>query len=185
MIKVALLGDSIRLMGYGPLVPALLGDGFEVFQPEENCRYAKFTLRGLVEWQAGLESCDIVHWNVGLWDTGTGPDGAPFSTPEEYLLNVKRIAAYLTARHRAVIFASTTPVKPGHPSNDTSRIAAYNALVVPELKKTGVLINDLFTLVSADIDRCLRDDDKIHLTAAGASLCAARIADVIRSAARG
>ena len=33
--KVALLGDSIRLFGYGPIVPQLLGDEIEVFQPEK------------------------------------------------------------------------------------------------------------------------------------------------------
>jgi hypothetical protein len=30
--KVALLGDSIRQIGYGPIVPQLLGDDTEVFQ---------------------------------------------------------------------------------------------------------------------------------------------------------
>ena len=38
--KVTLLGDSIRLIGYGTRVPELLGDDFEVYQPEENCRYS-------------------------------------------------------------------------------------------------------------------------------------------------
>ena len=46
MIKVTLLGDSIRMIGYGLEVPALLGEDFEVFQPDDNCRFAKYTLRG-------------------------------------------------------------------------------------------------------------------------------------------
>lgn len=39
MIKVALLGDSIREIGYGTVVPQMLGDDYEVFQPAENCRF--------------------------------------------------------------------------------------------------------------------------------------------------
>ena len=44
MKKITLLGDSIRL-GYGAKVLALLGDNYEVFQTEDNCRFAKYTLR--------------------------------------------------------------------------------------------------------------------------------------------
>ena len=50
-MKVTLLGDSIRLIGYGLKVPELLGEEFEVFQPGDNCRFAKYTLRGLFDWQ--------------------------------------------------------------------------------------------------------------------------------------
>ena len=41
MIKVTLIGDSIRQRGYGKAVPKLLGEGFEVVQPEVKCRFAK------------------------------------------------------------------------------------------------------------------------------------------------
>lgn len=50
MIRVTLLGDSIRMIGYGLKVPVLLRDDFEVFQPKDNCRFAKYTLRGLFDW---------------------------------------------------------------------------------------------------------------------------------------
>ena len=49
-MKISLLGDSIRLLGYGKETEKLLGKDFEVFQPEENCRFAKYTLRGIYEW---------------------------------------------------------------------------------------------------------------------------------------
>lgn len=35
-MKITLLGDSIRLIGYGTVVPQLLGEEFEVFQPSDN-----------------------------------------------------------------------------------------------------------------------------------------------------
>ena len=68
MIKVTLLGDSIRAIGYGKMVPELLGSDFEVFQPNDNCRFSKYTLRGLFEWDKQMEGTKIVHWNNGLWD---------------------------------------------------------------------------------------------------------------------
>ena len=113
MIKVALLGDSIRLIGYGRVVPEMLGEEYEVFQPAENCRFAKYTLRGLFDWENELKGCDIVHWNNGLWDTVKNrPDSEPFSSPEEYLATMLRIAKHLKENHKIVIFATTTPVRP-------------------------------------------------------------------------
>ncbi|MBR5485183.1 MAG: hypothetical protein IKV41_01570, partial [Oscillospiraceae bacterium] len=66
-MKVTLLGDSIRQQ-YGPKVAELLGDEFEIWAPEENCRFAKYTLRGLFDWASNIEGSQIVHWNNGLWD---------------------------------------------------------------------------------------------------------------------
>ena len=183
MIKVALLGDSIREIGYGTVVPQMLGDDYEVFQPAENCRFSKYTLRGLSDWKEGLEGCDIVHWNNGLWDTVTNrPDDEPFSTPEEYVTNMLRIAKYLKAHHRVVIFATTTPVRKEFVDNDNERIAKYNALIVPELEKLGIIINDLNALVSTDIDGLLRHDDNIHLNEKGIELCGKQVAEFIRKA---
>ena len=181
MIKVALLGDSIRLIGYGTVVPQMLGEEYEVFQPAENCRYSKFTLRGLYDWHEDLKDCEIVHWNNGLWDMAAyRPDKEPFSTPEEYVANMVRIAKYLTSHHRVVIFATTTPVRKELNNNDNERIAKYNALVVPELEKLGVIINDLNALLSVDVDGFLRDDDNIHLNEKGIKVCAEQVADFIR-----
>ena len=41
MKKVVLLGDSIRLWGYGTKVPDMLKGEYEVCQPEDNCRFTK------------------------------------------------------------------------------------------------------------------------------------------------
>ena len=111
MKKVALLGDSIRLFGYGRLVPALLADKAEVYQPEENCKFAKNMLRMLFYKKEELKDCDVIHFNCGLWDVANiVGDGALFSTDEEYVANVLRIAAALKRITPHVIFATTTPV---------------------------------------------------------------------------
>ena len=55
MKKVTLLGDSIRQIGYGTKVPELLGDEYQVFQPEDNCRFVKYTLRMLFDLKTEIE----------------------------------------------------------------------------------------------------------------------------------
>lgn len=65
-MKITLLGDSIRQMGYGLKVPQLLEGEFEVFQPTENCRFAKYTLQALRVWKNDIEGSEIIHWNNGL-----------------------------------------------------------------------------------------------------------------------
>ena len=67
-MKITLLGDSIRLIGYGLKVPQLLGTDFEVYQPTENCRFAKHTFRGMADWKNDMAGSRIVHWNNGIWD---------------------------------------------------------------------------------------------------------------------
>ena len=184
MIKVTLLGDSIRQIGYGTMVPALLGEDFEVFQPSINCKFAKFTLRGLFDWDKEMEGSRIVHWNNGLWDVcNLFGDGA-FSSETEYVENMLRIANILLAKYDKVIFATTTPVALENEFNNNSDIAKYNELIVPLLKEKGVIINDLYQLVSADIDAYIRKDDNIHLSEEGIKVCSKQVADVIKEVAK-
>ena len=180
MKKVSLLGDSIRLFGYGPLVPALLGEDVTVFQPQENCKYAKFTLRGMYDWKADLETSDVIHFNCGIWDAGdVVGDGKLFSSDEEYEENILRIAKRLLAFTPKVIFATTTPVNPAYVSVDNKDVDRFNALVVPKLRALGVKINDLHALVAEDIEGNICED-KLHLSPLGAKRCAEQVANVIR-----
>ena len=179
MKKVALLGDSIRLIGYGPLVPALLGDGVTVFQPEENCRYAKYTLRGLYEWKKELETSDVIHFNCGIWDAGDVlGDGELFTSDAEYTETILRIARGLKRFTPNVIFATTTPVDPRYVSVSNQDIVRFNSLVVPKLRAMGVAINDLHALVAEDIEGNLCADH-LHLSPLGAKRCAEQVARVI------
>lgn len=183
-MKVTLLGDSIRQIGYGLKVPELLGEEFEVFQPGDNCRFAKYTLRGLFDWQEAMEGSRIVHWNNGLWDMCDLFGDGSFSSMDEYVQNILRIADILLSRYDKVIFATTTPVRPENKHNRNENIAAYNSLIVPLLEEKGVIINDLYSVVSADIDKYIREDDTIHLTDEGIEVCAQKVKDVILSVAK-
>ena len=181
MRKAALLGDSIRLFGYGQIVPKLLKGKATVFQPKENCKFAKNLMRFIFDLKEDLKDCDVIHFNCGLWDVADiVGDGKLFSTDEEYLGNVLRIAAALKRITPHVIFATTTPVHPEYPYNKNSDIDRFNELVVPRLEEIGVRINDLNALVKQDIEGNICDD-KIHLTDLGAKRCAAQVVKMIES----
>jgi lysophospholipase L1-like esterase len=176
-MKIALLGDSIRL-GYGKRVEEMLSPDFEVFQPADNCRFAKYMLRMLFDYEKAMEGSRIVHFNVGHWDLCELFDDGTFSTEEEYRENVVRIAKILKSRHDAVIFATTTPVRKENKHNKNSTIARFNEIAVEALEREGVIINDLNALLVGDIERYICSD-LIHLTDEGVEVCAKAVADVI------
>ena len=181
MKKVTLLGDSIRLLGYGAKVEELLGKDYEVFQPDDNCRFVKYTLRMLFEFREQIEGSDVIHWNNGLWDIPTRlfDDGLAFTSEEEYVENMLRVATQLKKLGKRVVFATTTPVHNEHPYNDNALIKRYNDLIVPKLQSMGIEINDLGAAVSKDIYKYICED-QIHLSKEGIDLCAKMVVDVIK-----
>ena len=179
-MKISLLGDSIRLIGYGTKISEYLSNA-EIFQPTDNCRFAKYTLRGLFDWREQLADSDVIHWNNGLWDACVIlPDGKPFTEIDEYVENLKRIASILLSITPNVIFATTTPVRDANVYNKNSIIEEYNKRAAEALIPMGVTVNDLYTAVASDINRYIREDDNIHLTDDGISLCASLVADKIK-----
>ena len=180
-MKVTLLGDSIRQQ-YAPKVKELLGDSFEIWAPDDNCRFAKYTLRGLFDWAANMEGSEIVHWNNGLWDLCNLFGDGTFASDEEYKENILRIADILKQRYGIVIFATTTPVRTANVYNNNVDIDRVNALVVPLLKDRGVIINDLNSLIRSEPDRYICDDT-IHLSEEAIDICAKQVAICIQNAA--
>lgn len=182
-IKVTLLGDSIRAIGYGLKVPEMLGDEFEVYQPEDNCRFAKYTLRGIFDWQEDMAGSRIVHWNNGLWDICNLFGDGLFTSESEYVENMARIADVLVSRYEKVIFATITPVTPENPFNSNADISRYNAALVPILKEKGVIINDLYATLEKDVYKYIRTDDNLHLSDEGIDVCAKQVTDIIKKTA--
>ena len=179
MKKVVLIGDSIRMIGYGKPVAERLAPEYEVWQPDDNCRFAQYTLRGLWDWQDGMRDADIIHWNNGLWDIcHLFGDGA-FTPIEEYVSTMLRIARILKERATTVIFATTTPVRPENVHNKSGIIKAYNEALVPKLLEMGVVINDLYTPIAKDVYKFICEDT-IHLSADGIALTADMVEAVIR-----
>ncbi|MBQ6789214.1 MAG: SGNH/GDSL hydrolase family protein [Clostridia bacterium] len=181
-MKVTIIGDSIA-MQYGPKVKDLLDGEFEVWQPDENCRCSKYTLRGLFDWERSMRGSDIVHWNNGHWDLCNLFGDGPFASEEEYVRNMLRILDILQKRHKVIIYATTTPLlKDGY--NRNVDVERYNSVIVPLLKERGVIINDLHVLVMSDIGRYIDEEDPIHLNPKGIEVCASQVAEYIRAAAK-
>ena len=91
-----------------------------------------------------------------------------------------RIATLLKKMGKRIIFATTTPCYPENEYNDNWVIARYNEIIVPKLQEMGIEINDLNAIVSQDILKYIREDDKIHLTDAGIEVCAKQVVKVIK-----
>ncbi len=183
-MKVTLLGDSIRQIGYGLKVPQLLGDDFEVYQPIENCRFAKYTLQAIRVWQKDMEGSDIIHWNNGLWDVGNNWGDGPLTPIDEYVRDMVRVAKVLKTKAKKVIFATITPVRFDNPDTDNNLIKQYNAALVPELEKLGIIINDLYSFVYPNIEEYILESDKIHLTDEGIEACARQVTAIIKETAK-
>jgi hypothetical protein len=181
-MKITLLGDSIR-MNYTERVKELLGEDFEVYSPNDNGRFSKYTIRMIADHKPMMEGTRIVHWNNGLWDI-CNCLGDDFFTPiDEYVSNMTRIADELLRRYDKVIFATTTPLNKHPEFNDSVDVERYNSVIVPILEAKGIIINDLYTPMSKDIERFVRADDHIHLTDEGNEICAKKVADLILSVA--
>ena len=180
MKKIILLGDSIRL-SYGNRVTELLGEGYTVWQPEDNCRFAAYTLRMLYDYREALKGADVIHFNCGLWDMCDLFGDGPFTPLEVYVEQMVRIAKILKtyAPGGAVIFATTTPPSPKMWGHDLNRVRAYNAAAVAALEPLGILVDDLFTPVAEDIDRMI-SEDYLHASPYGVEVLANRVADCIK-----
>ncbi|MBQ7500998.1 MAG: SGNH/GDSL hydrolase family protein [Clostridia bacterium] len=178
---VTLLGDSIRLIGYGKHVPEMLGEGYEVRQPEDNCRFAAYLHRMIFDFADKIEGSDVVHYNAGLWDMNIlFEDGVPFTPEEDYVKLILRITELLKRKCDKLIFALTTPVYPGNPHHSNERIKRYNSLIIPELEKRGVVINDLYSPLIGNVKENIRSDDMIHLTDRAEKICAELVVEKIK-----
>ena len=167
------------MIGYGKPVAARLADEYEVWQPVENCRYAQHTLRGLWDWKEGIAGADIIHWNNGLWDLCCLFGDGNFTPIDSYVSQMVRLGKLLKERAQTVIFATTTPVRRDNLHSNNEIIAQYNAAVVPKLREIGIVINDLYTPLVADVDKYI-SDDKIHLSAEGAALATDMVEAIVR-----
>jgi len=168
MKTVMLLGDSIR-MCYQDEVIKNLGEGYQVFKPEENCRFARYTLNSLRYWFNQCPNPNVIHWNNGLWDTAVlYPEDGCFTPVEEYIRDIKRILRELKKTGAKIIFATTTPVNPLKAQNPQSKhynedIINYNQYIVEMMRKENIIINDLHHLVYPKINEYICED-YIHLT---------------------
>ncbi|MCQ2498956.1 MAG: SGNH/GDSL hydrolase family protein [Lachnospiraceae bacterium] len=176
MKQILLLGDSLR-MGYEPKVRKHLEGKAEVSGPEENGRWAGYTLNSLRFWIPGLPTPDIIHWNCGLWDLGDDYNlGRPFSLPDEYESAVERTIAVFNKLfpNAKVIMATTMPTA----NPDRTGIIEYNNIIKKVAKKHDIPVNDLFELVKDKVPGIV-GEDTIHFTDEGFEFVGEHVAKVL------
>lgn len=166
MKKILLIGDSIR-MNYMPVVAKNLYGIAEVYGPEENCRFAKYTLCNINDWLRlpGTEP-DIIHWNNGIWDITRFNGTDCLTSVSHYLEDMSRILKELRTTHARIIFATTTPVDDQNPVQSNIDIDRLNRNIVPYMREQGIEINDLNAFVRPHIDTYIAEDH-VHLTKEG------------------
>lgn len=131
------------------------------------------------EWQKEMSGSKIIHWNNGLWDVCDIYGDGFFTSENEYVEYMIKVADKLIERYEKIIFATTTPVTKENSHRTNKDIKRYNDLIVPILTQKGIIINDLYETVEKDIDKYIRKDDNIHLTEDGIDVCAKQVADII------
>lgn len=186
-MKVLLLGDSIRLF-YQNEVISQLGENYQVFAPKENCRFSLYVQNSLRFWLNEFPTPDIIHFNVGLWDTAIlyHEDGC-FIKVDEYVRSMKIILRELKKTGAKIIFATTTPVSdkkmdlpgPMPPAHSNQDIINYNNAVLEAFKNEHIIIDDLFSLTYPQKEKYL-SDDMIHPNADGVALLGTAVADCIK-----
>lgn len=190
MKKMFLIGDSIRLgaheeEGYGIILKRMLEGKAEVYYPDDNCRFALYTLRYLNEWakKTGCaDEIDFVLWNNGLWDTLhlTGEEfDAPFTSYEDYLKQMERVykrIRYVFPNAKIAFVSSTNVIEdmaPPESTRDNEEIKKYNEGAKKLMEELGVGYIDLFP-VAEKIPTELRSD-WVHYKTEGSQILAEEI----------
>ena len=173
MKTLILLGDSIR-MGYQPEVMKLLEGKFEVLGPKENGRWSGYTLNSLRFWMPEWPKADVIHLNVGLWDTGDDYGfGRSFTRLPDYKENLELILRVLREHYpeAKLILATTTPTL----DRDQQVIRDYNAVLRAVAEEQGIVLDDLYSLFAGREEEYVCPD-KLHLTREGFVLAARQVA---------
>lgn len=182
MKKVFLFGDSIR-MGYDRYVKESMVNIAQVYYPAENSRYSTYILRDLHKWknQVGIDTADVVHWNVGHWDTLRIYGDDPLTRPNVFADNVERILKRIKFLFPAakIIFATSTPViEEGYIADFEMRynrdVEAYNRIACEVCEKYGVIINDLYALLK-DAPMSYHSDQSHYYTADATELIGGQV----------
>ncbi len=165
MKNIYLIGDSIRFgsrggkgsPGYGIYIKQMLNDVANMYAPNENCRFAQYTLREICNWasQVDAEKIDVVHWNNGLWDVMRLHGDEPLTPVDMYINMLERIyrKIRLFFPNAKIIFALSTSVIEKNAPNGYVRynreIEQYNEAAKNLMESLGVAVNDLYSITQS------------------------------------
>ena len=179
--RVLIIGDSISI-GYTPRVRKLLEGKVNVHRPKTNCRWSAFGDENVLQW-VGDGKWDLIHFNFGLWDW-YGWKQENKSTPESYEKSLEGIVNKLKSSGAKLVFAVTTPPCIGPEKKvqfivSRERAEEFNRLALAVMKKHGVVINDLYSVIGKDRAKYQLGENDVHYNDAGRDLLAAQVSKVI------
>ena len=193
-MNVLLIGDSIRYgappnsPGYGIYVKEMLQGVANVYAPDDNCRFAEYTLRYIHDWAKEIDatSIDVIHWNNGLWDVLRLNGDEPLSPPEIYEYFLRRVYAVLRKLfpNAKIIFALSTSVIEEWADPNFFRynaeIEKYNEVAQNVMRELGVPVNDLYS-ITRTFDNSLHSD-WVHFGNEGSKILARAVVEKILNA---
>jgi lysophospholipase L1-like esterase/pimeloyl-ACP methyl ester carboxylesterase len=91
---------------------------------------------------------DVIHFNFGLNDIFRGRNGAWHNPVDQYAKDLAKIVTLLKGSGAKVIWANTTPIPANAKNNPEGDELIYNAAAKKVMKKHGIPINDLHSVVT-------------------------------------
>jgi hypothetical protein len=174
--NVLLLGDSIS-RNYYPQVSKDLDGVANVYLMASSTSAGDPRLPHQIEEFAAMEGVrfSVVHFNNGMHGWGYTEEQYKAAFPQ--LLHAVHA---LVEKPEALIWASTTPVRPDATNGATNpRIDKRNAIALALVKSAGISIDDQHSLM---LQYGALYEDSIHFNSAGASIQGNQAASAIRSA---
>ena len=189
--RVLLIGDSISI-GYTLTVRESLQGKANVLRIPTNAGHTGMGLQNLGNWiDPKLGKWDVIHFNWGLWDlcyrnpkskTQGNRDkinGSLTHTPEQYAENLEQIVQQLKKTGAMLIFATTTPVPEGEAGRKVEDARIYNQVAMKVMKKHGVAINDLYTVMEPVLNLHITEPGNVHFKPEGSRLLGEQVARAI------
>lgn len=181
--RIALIGDSIRI-GYEPHVRERL-KGHVFVSPKENCGDSMSLLENFDRWFASSRA-ELFYVNVGLHDVRFGREALHHQgSPSEYEANLGELAGRFRGLKggKRIVWALTTPVNNErhdrtHPefTRSDAEIRRYNTIARTVMGASGILVHDLYEVVTQGGADTLLSEDGVHFTPAGYTLLGEAVA---------
>jgi len=183
--QVLIIGDSISI-GYTPPLKALLQGKATVIHNPGNAQHSGYGIKNLDAW-LGKTQWDVIHFNHGLHDlkyvnaqgknTTSKEDGHIQIPLDQYETNMEAIVKRLKRTGAELVFATTTPFprRPSGPLREVLEPARYNDVALRVMKKHGIRVNDLYSLVQGCPDALLLPKN-VHFTKEGSRVLAQEVA---------
>jgi acyl-CoA thioesterase-1 len=188
--KVLLIGDSISA-GYCPAVAKALAGKAVVAKSTDN---GESTAVGVIKIDGWLGDThwNVIHFNWGLWDMYGWQYASDDRSPAMYAKRLDLLVSRMKKTGAKLIWASTTPVPPGPEKTMRTRwkqeVAIspdleyqYQEAALKVMRKHGVQVNDLYSLLKPRRSEFQSDDD-VHFSGAGSELMAKQVGDAILKA---